>query len=202
MSKRRRLFTMILTVVLCFAMAVPVSAGTSYNQRKKASQKLFNAVYYGKYSKTYNFGSDCYTYDTDINKDGWPEHIVKDLNSDTTVVYTIYKNKIRRYVFKNASSPLRYKKQLVISRYRLVENNYQCMYYITDTYYNIVKGKLVANKSQTLIEVDDWENDTKSYVKGGKEITMGTYHKLVNKQKFLKSSNYWSKLFNATKNFS
>lgn len=52
MSRKKRLFVLLISVILCFAMAVPVSAGTTYNQRKKASQKLFNAIYYGKYSKS------------------------------------------------------------------------------------------------------------------------------------------------------
>lgn len=97
MSRKKRLFVLLISVILCFAMAVPVSAGTTYNQRKKASQKLFNAIYYGKYSKSYKLGSDCYMYDMDINKDGYPEHVVTNLDEDMCIIYTIYKSKIRRY---------------------------------------------------------------------------------------------------------
>ena len=114
MSRKKRLFVLLISVILCFAMAVPVSAGTTYNQRKKASQKLFNAIYYGKYSKSYKLGSDCYMYDMDINKDGYPEHVVTNLDEDMCIIYTIYKSKIRRYVFKNASVS-RYKKQFLIT---------------------------------------------------------------------------------------
>lgn len=200
MSRKKRLFVLLISAILCFAMAVPVSAGTTYRQRKKASQKLFNAIYYGKYSKSYNLGSDCYVYDMDINKDGYPEHVITNLDEDMCIIYTIYKSKIRRYVFKNASVS-RYKKQFLITTN--YDNDDSGIQILESKFYNVVKGKLVSNPKQKLTDVNDWLNGYESkYLKAGKEISIDAYYKIFNKQKRLKSSSYWSKLFNATKNFS
>ena len=92
-------------------MVIPVSA-TSYKQKKISSYNIYNSIYYGKYSHDYKFGSDYLdTYDVDINNDGYPEHIeyfFEDAayksgceSGNLTIVYTSYKNKVRRYVFRD-----------------------------------------------------------------------------------------------------
>lgn len=136
----------------------------------------------------------------DINKDGYPEHVVTNLDEDMCIIYTIYKSKIRRYVFKNASVS-RYKKQFLITTN--YDNDDSGIQILESKFYNVVKGKLVSNPKQKLTDVNDWLNGYESkYLKAGKEISIDAYYKIFNKQKRLKSSSYWSKLFNATKNFS
>ena len=106
----------------------------------------------------------------------------------------------RRYVFKNASVS-RYKKQFLITTN--YDNDDSGIQILDSKFYNVVKGKLVSNPKQKLTDVNDWLNGYESkYLKAGKEISIDAYYKIFNKQKRLKSSSYWSKLFNATKNFS
>ena len=111
---------------------------------------------------------------------------------------------MRRYVFKNASID-RYKNQLAITTVYALDpkDPYAGIDILETKYYNIVKGKLVSNPKQKLTHVNDWLNgyETK-FFKANKEISMTTYIKIFNRLKPLYNNSYWSKLFNATKNFS
>lgn len=198
MSKRRRLFTMILTVVLCIAMAVPVSAGTTYSQRKKASQRIFKAIYYGKYSNNYKFGSEELSeyYDMDINKDGWPERVEYYPGRNLVIAYTCYKNKVRRYVFKDAY-PLRYKTQLVIGKTEDDGITYSQIWH----FYTIKKGVLKKDAKKSLFNHYWYIGSYNTYSKAYKEISYSRLRKEVNKCKKLAYNSYWSGLFNATRNF-
>lgn len=197
MSRKRRVFTLLISVILCLTMAVPVSAGTSYSQRYNAAQKMFRAIYYGKYSHSYNYGTDYnYTYDMDINKDGYPEHIEYYFNRDLVLIFTSYKGKVRRYVFKN-SSVNRYKQSIVIYTHTSTGLGRSKT---TWKRYNIKKGKLIEDKNNRYVMIHD--DDLYLYYKGGKALLPGNLFKYTGKLKELKSSSYWTKLFNATKNFS
>lgn len=205
MLRKRRVFTLLISVILCLTMAVPVSAGTSYSQRYNAAQKMFNAIYFGKYKGQYNYGTDYkYSYDLDINKDGWPEHIDHYFNREIVVIYTSYKNTVRRYVFKNANEfrLYRYKNYLIMESLKL--NADGSVANVIDKHYTIKKGKLSENKKLRLRMKEMYNengDEITYYWKNNKRISEIAYNKNWNKHKLVKSSSYWSKLFNATRNF-
>lgn len=193
-------------------MVIPVSA-TSYKQKKISSYNIYNSIYYGKYSHDYKFGSDYLdTYDVDINNDGYPEHIeyfFEDAayksgceSGNLTIVYTSYKNKVRRYVFRD-SFVRRYKKYLVINTCKNSNNGDISTAYIK--YYSIKNGKLVENKKIRHVYkfVYNSNNDTyqEFHYKAGKRISEKSYLKNYYKQREIKSSPYWKRLFNSFRNY-
>lgn len=202
-KKRRSVFIMLLTVGLIIVMAVPVGA-TTYKQKYKASQKIFNSIYYGRYSNSYKFGSEvpCVSYDLDLNKDGYPEHIeyyseVYDYSETgrLLIVYTSYKNTVRRYVFKDVKSII-YRSGKYIA-FEKMDGKYKGHNRYTYKVYRIQKGKLqLVNKKFSSVTYV-------GYFKNGKRCSYDTYYSGVSKitRYALKSSNYWGKLFNATRNF-
>lgn len=198
-KKRKNLFIMLLIAVLTIIMAVPVSATTT-KQRKKASLKLFNKVY-----STFPFGTEStYDYTLDINNDGYPEHIkyvehAYDVSKTGNIIY-IYtidnKYKTRKYVFNDVTSTIyRSGKYLIFEK---MDGKYKGHNKYTYKVYSVKNGKLklVKNKKySTVIYV--------GYFKNGKKCSYDTYYNVVGKltRYTLKSSSYWSKLFNATRNF-